>query len=127
MRIALRAPLAAALLLLTPALVSAQGVGKICKADQEKFCPGMKSGDGKLGPCMKQHEAELSAECSGARKAAQEAQKNIRMNCKADTEKLCAESAKGPGQTVKCLQSHISELGQACANALKSRPGAKQS
>ena len=26
--------------------------GKPCKSDREKFCPGLKPGDGKLGPCM---------------------------------------------------------------------------
>ena len=45
--------------------------GKPCKADREKFCPGLKAGDGKLGPCMKEHAAELSPECTAAAEAGQ--------------------------------------------------------
>lgn len=43
--------------------------GKPCKSDREKFCPGLKPGDGKLGPCMKEHAAELSPECTAAAEA----------------------------------------------------------
>jgi Cysteine rich repeat len=126
MKITLIAPLAA-LLLVSPVALAQEGPGKACKADREKLCPGMKPGDGQLGACLKQHEAEFSPECQAARKEAQEARKNIRMNCKADTEKFCADASKGHGEVIKCLESHASELGQSCADALKSRPGAKNS
>jgi hypothetical protein len=120
------APLAA-LLLVSPSAFAQEGPGKACKADREKFCSGMKPGDGQLGACMKQHEAELSPECNAARKGAQEARQNIRMSCKADTEKFCADAPNDHGGVIKCLESHASELGQSCADALKSRPGAKKS
>ncbi len=67
MKIARYAPLAAALFLLSPQLASAQE-SHPCKADRDKFCAGMKAGDGKLGECLKQHEAELSPECAAERK-----------------------------------------------------------
>jgi hypothetical protein len=127
MKIALSAPVFAALMLISPLAAAQEGPGKICKADREKFCPGMKPGDGQLGDCMKQHEAEFSPECQAARKEVQEARRNIRMSCKADMEKFCADAPKGRGGAVKCLESHVSELGQTCADALKSRPGAKKS
>ncbi len=128
MKIALYATFAAVLLLVSPQLASAQqGPGHACKADREKFCPDMKYGDGKLGACLKEHEAELSPECSAARKEAEEARKNVRMACKADSEKFCADAGKDHGARMKCLQGHASELGQACADALKSLPGAKKS
>jgi hypothetical protein len=126
MKFVLYAPLAAVLLIGSPMAASAQE-GKACKADREKLCPGMKPGDGQLGGCLKQHEAELSPECAEARKAGQEARKAIRMNCKADADKFCADAAKDHGGLVKCLASHESEVGQACADALKARPGAKKS
>ncbi|MGA9547451.1 MAG: cysteine rich repeat-containing protein, partial [Rhodomicrobium sp.] len=47
--------------------------GKPCKSDREKFCPGLKPGDGKLGPCMKEHAAELSPECTAAAEAGKQA------------------------------------------------------
>jgi Cysteine rich repeat len=126
MKLTLIAPLAA-LLLASPLAFAQEGPGKACKADREKFCSGMKPGDGQPGACLKQHEAELSPECTAARKDMQEARQNIRMGCKADTEKFCADAPKGHGGVIKCLESHTSELGQSCADALKSRPGAKNS
>jgi len=127
MKIALYAPLAAVLLLLSPQLASAQAGGGPCKADREKLCPGMKPGDGQFNQCMKQHEAELSPECAAARKEREDARKNVTMNCKADLEKLCADAEKGHGGRMKCLEGHESEVGQACADALKAMPGRKKS
>ena len=40
-----------------------------CSADKEKFCKDVINADGKLGPCMKQHEAELSEACKAQRAA----------------------------------------------------------
>lgn len=34
-----------------------------CKADMKKFCAGTQPGEGRLVKCLKQHEAELSADC----------------------------------------------------------------
>jgi len=129
MKFAIFASVIGVLALTSTALIAQDmpGPGKACKSDREKFCPGLKPGDGKLGPCMKEHKAELSPECSAAIEAGKEARKNIQANCKADITKFCADAAKEPGATGKCLESHASELEQACANALKSRPGAKKS
>ncbi|MGA7328756.1 MAG: cysteine rich repeat-containing protein [Rhodomicrobium sp.] len=127
MKAAFYATMMAALVMVLPPLASAQeGPGKACKGDREKFCAGVAPGDGKLGECLKQHETELSSECMAARQAAQEARKAIRTNCKADAEKLCADTPKEHGGLMKCLEGHANELGQACADALKSRPGAKK-
>ncbi len=103
-----------------------QGPGKACKADREKFCPDLKPGDGKFHDCMKEHEAELSPECKAAHQAARDAWKTVQTSCKADAGKFCADAEKGRGAVAKCLESHASELEQACADALKSRPGAKK-
>jgi hypothetical protein len=103
----------------------AQPVGQACKADREKFCSDLKPGDGKMRDCIKQHASELSAECTTAMKAAREAFRNIRQECKPDAEKFCTDVPKGGG-VMKCLESHASELQEACSTALKSRPGAKK-
>ena len=102
------------------------GPGKACKSDCEKFCPGLKPGDGKLQPCMKEHAAELSPECTAAVEAGKQARKAIRANRKADVAKFCADATKEHGAIGKCLESHASELEQPCADALKSKPGAKK-
>ena len=104
------------------------GPGKACKSDREKFCPGLKPGDGKFGSCMKEHAAELSPECAAPVEAGKQARKAIQANCKPDVAKFCARhvTPKEHGAIGKCLESHASELEQPCADALKSRPGGKK-
>lgn len=34
-----------------------------CKPDAQKFCNGVKAGKGRIYHCLKQHKAELSANC----------------------------------------------------------------
>jgi hypothetical protein len=36
---------------------------KACKPDAQKFCNNVKPGKGRIYRCLKQHEAELSANC----------------------------------------------------------------
>ena len=38
---------------------------KACKPDAEKFCKDVKPGKGLIIRCLKQHQAELSANCGG--------------------------------------------------------------
>jgi Spy/CpxP family protein refolding chaperone len=128
MKLTVCAALAAACAMLSVLPVSAQEAqspGQACKADREKFCSGMKPGDGKMRDCMKQHASELSAECTSAMKAAREAFRNIRQECKADAEKFCSDTPKAGGGVMKCLESHASELEAACSTALSARPGKK--
>ena len=122
MKISLHTALAAMLLLFPAQIAFAQDVHP-CKAEREKFCPGLEHGDGKLLECMKQHEAELSPACKEER----EAWKKVRASCKADEDKFCAEAGKDRGAAVKCLISHGNDITAACADALKTRPGANKS
>lgn len=103
-----------------------QSPGKACKSDREKFCPGMKPGDGKLAACMKEHAAELSSDCTAAMEARKQAQKAMQANCKADIAKFCADVVKAHGPVRKCLEGHASDLEQPCADALKAMPGAQK-
>ena len=41
----------------------------VCRADIERFCPGVQPGGGRVAKCMKQHVQELSPECTEAVKA----------------------------------------------------------
>ena len=128
MKVAISAALFVALATITSSPCAAQdipGPGKACKADREKFCPGLKPGP-ELFACMKEHSAELSAECAAARESAKDARKAMQSACKDDAAKLCAGVEKGHGAIAKCLGEHASELSQACAEAMKSRPGAKR-
>ncbi len=126
MKVALQAAVFAAFAALACAPVQAQDARGACKADREKFCAGLTPGDGKFGPCMESHAADLSPECKAMREAAKEARKAIRSACKADAAKFCADSGPERMGLAKCLESHSAELEPACAEALKSRPGAKK-
>jgi hypothetical protein len=129
MKLGIYATIIAALAVAASPALKAQDIpspGKACKADREKLCPGLKPGDGKFGPCMKEHAAELSPECTAAAEAGKQARKAIRANCKADIAKFCADTPKERGAIAKCLDSHASELEPACGDAVKSRPGAKK-
>ncbi len=51
---------------------SAQGTLQACQSDTTKFCANAPRGGGGVINCLKQHEAELSAECkAGLSKATQ--------------------------------------------------------
>ncbi|MGP8154340.1 MAG: cysteine rich repeat-containing protein [Smithella sp.] len=43
----------------------AQDFIKACKPDAGIFCKDMKPGHGRIARCLKQHRAELSADCGG--------------------------------------------------------------
>ena len=65
----------AALLFATLAQAQSAAVKEACKADVEKFCPGITPGGGRLMECMKPHRKEVSDECKAARKADHDAKK----------------------------------------------------
>jgi hypothetical protein len=122
MKFFFRAALVSVFLIFPMQLASAQDVHP-CRADREKFCPGIERGDPKLFECMKQHEAELSTACKEEREAWQK----VRATCKGDEEKFCAEAGKERGAAVKCLMGHENEVTPPCADALKTRPRANKS
>ena len=72
-------------------------VGKICQADFERLCKDVKP----LGPCVKQHDAELSKECKAAlikgskqQKAEDKANAKAAAADKADDSKTAAKGKK---------------------------------
>jgi hypothetical protein len=55
---------------------SAADVAAACKADVDKYCPGIKPGDGTLKACMKEHRKELSPDCKKELMEARKAKKD---------------------------------------------------
>ena len=52
-------------LLAFAAAAHAQAKPDPCKADFEKYCPGVKPGGGAVSACYKQNEAALTPACKG--------------------------------------------------------------
>jgi hypothetical protein len=75
-----------------------------CKADAEKFCPGMKPGK-ELRACMEKNSESLSPACK--------ANIAVMTACEADAKKLCPGMRPGP-ELGKCMQEHKDELSSAC-------------
>jgi hypothetical protein len=51
------------------AKAAAISVAQACKSEIETLCPGLKPGDGKLGPCLKANAAKIGADCKAAVRA----------------------------------------------------------
>ncbi len=69
MRIAFNLLLLAAMSLTDVAFAQTAAEREACKADFEKFCPGVEPGGGRIIECLAQHLNELTPECQKAVKA----------------------------------------------------------
>src|SRR5712692_3948219 len=94
------------LLALVAAAAYAQAGSEPCKADFEKYCPGVKPGGGAVSACVKQHESECSPVCKQAL-AALDAFVRARGD---DVKKYCAGVQPGEGSVEQCLKQHESQL-----------------
>jgi hypothetical protein len=108
-------------------LVALQGVARAadspCQAEGEKFCPGMTMGDGKYGPCMKQHQKDLSKACRKYLAAAAAREQDLKTipACVADADKLCPDAKAKSGALIRCLRGHTTDLSSECKTQLKTR------
>lgn len=82
-----------------------------CHADAEKFCRNAQ-GPARMA-CMKQHEAELSAECK-ARMAGRKEKMPENQPCMAEAAKLCPGMKPGDGKFMACLKQHETNLSAPC-------------
>ena len=98
-----------------------------CRADTEKFCPGLKPGPQSMA-CMKEHTKELSEGCRANIEKMTKAGEKMRAGmekkmaaCKDDAKKLCADVKTGGGKLLGCLREHEAELSDDCKTALPMR------
>jgi uncharacterized coiled-coil DUF342 family protein len=80
-----------------------------CLQDARKLCAGVKPGQGRIGACLKQHEADLSAECKEKRAEFREEAES----CQADLAKLCP-NAKAGKERAACMREHRNEISPEC-------------
>jgi Cysteine rich repeat len=102
---ALRALLAAALAMAASVAAAAEPPSpQACRADVQKHCAGMQPGGGRIAVCLKQHEAELSAECQAALPVLQ--------RCAQEVQAACASS--GRRERRECLRQNAGKLSPEC-------------
>ena len=106
----------AAILCFASFIASAQEIDRkgACRADIEKFCKDVKTGQGRLAQCVKQHEGDLSLACreliaEGKKKAGE-----FVNDCKPDAEKFCKGVEPGKGRVLKCLKANEAKLSPVC-------------
>jgi hypothetical protein len=92
-----------------------------CKDDLEKFCKGVKPGNGGIMKCLKAHESHLSPACKvqeeTMKKSFQAHGQVIQDECKAELKKYCS-AVRGPREMFACLGDHGKNLSKGCRAAL---------
>lgn len=101
----LRPVLAAALALSAAFAAAAEPPSpQACRADAQKLCAGTQPGGGRIAGCLKQHEAELSADCRAALPVLQ--------RCAQEAQAACASA--GRRERRECLRQHADQLSPEC-------------
>lgn len=101
----LRPLLGAALAALAAASLAAEPPSaQACRADAQKLCAGQQPGGGRIATCLKQHEAELSADCKAALPVLQ--------RCAQEVQSVCASA--GRRERRECLRQNADKLSPEC-------------
>ncbi len=80
-----------------------------CRADLEKLCKGVQSGQGRIARCLAEHKDQLSAGCRE-----KIARAESRHPCMKDVKTLCKGVEPGEGRIAQCLKQHEAELSAEC-------------
>lgn len=117
----MRTLILASLLLGFSAFSQAQGSKEKgpCHADRERLCGSVEPGKGAVMKCMKEKEAELSAECKAHREQMKSAMQDMKEACQEDFEKFCDEARPGRGRIMRCLHKNRDKLSEACKSEMK--------
>jgi len=99
------------LLALAAAGAYAQAGSEPCKADFEKYCPGVKPGGGAVNACVKEHGSKFSPAC----KQALAALDAFARACGDDVKKHCPGVQPGEGRVEQCLKQHEGQLSPSCS------------
>ena len=110
---------ALSLFLVSSALAQARFGG--CAADIKKVCANVKSGEGRIGACIKEHLNDLSDPCKTRLSQAAAGAKA----CSEDVKKQCG-SVSGNVRKAACLKKAITSLGDDCKAAMSAAVARKE-
>ena len=94
---------------------------KSCKPDIEKFCKGVKPGEGRILECLKENRERLTGECKQTMTEAKEKMKEFQEACKEDAEEFCKDVQPGEGRIMECLKKHEDHISKKCNNMLEKK------
>ena len=94
-----------------------------CKADAEKLCQGVEPGEGRIIKCLKEHEAELSAECKAKGLEVKKEAEGFKTACQSDLDALCKDVKEGEGRLLKCLVENKEKLSATCKTKMAEARG----
>lgn len=107
----------ACLLFIAP--VQAAVYADSCKADAQKFCPGIKPGGGAIEACFKKNEKSLSPACMQYRQETNKKVVDFLKDCGGDIKKICAHVQPGEGRVIACLKNNQTTLSPECKTRMK--------
>jgi hypothetical protein len=85
-----------------------------CKDDVAKLCPKVQAGGGRIGKCLKENEAQVSAGCKERIKMVAAQLKEVKEACADDLQQFCAGVKTGGGRVAQCLKRHKDKLSAEC-------------
>ena len=91
-----------------------------CKADVQKYCSGIKPGDGAIEACLKKNEKSLSPACMQYRQETKKKVGDFIKDCGGDIKKVCAGVQPGEGRVIVCLRKNQTTLSPECKNRMQS-------
>jgi len=89
-----------------------------CTADYFRFCRGVPPGRGRIILCLNAYANELTQPCFQALALRGLASASALRACRADYERMCAQSAPGPTRGLACLLDNPRALSPQCRDAL---------
>lgn len=101
-------------------------VAKGCSEEIQKYCSGVKEGQGRILACLYAHEDSLSGRCEYALydasvqlERAVNALTYAASECRDDLRTYCANIEPGGGRLLECLNRNSAQISPRCDQALK--------
>jgi len=89
-----------------------------CVEDTEKYCKGTVPGGGRVSACLKEHEAELSAECKEEQQTMAWRTRRAPAECADDVVQFCANVRPVDRRIVRCLLQNAKVISNECRKRL---------